>query len=59
MKEVMWFKEDVEAILSIMGSPLEDEYIATPWGHSLRACVMIDFIEELPLQILITTTKGF
>lgn len=55
----MWFKEDVEAILSIMGSPLEDEYIATPWGHSLRACVMIDFIEELPLQILITTTKGF
>lgn len=58
LKELMWCKEGFEAILSMLGDPLESEYITTPWIHGLHACVMTDFIKELPSRIPTTTSRG-
>lgn len=54
----MWCKEGIEAIISTMGVPLEAEYIAIPWGHTLRACVMMDFAEELLAAIPVIVSRA-
>lgn len=58
----MWCKEVVDAIISTLGVPLEAEYISSPWGHTLRACVhacvMLDFTNKLLVTILVNAVRA-
>lgn len=45
--EVMWSKGGIDAIISTLGVPLEAEDRWSPWGHALRACVMLDVTTQL------------
>lgn len=60
LKGTMWWKEGIEAHLKhiTMGVPLEAKHITMPLGHGVWACVMMEFSEELPSSILVTTIKG-
>lgn len=58
LKETMWSKEGLEVIISTLGVPLEAEYTATPWGHGLGVCVMLEFTEEFSSRISVITSRG-
>lgn len=44
--------------LSTLGLPLEAEHMWSPWGHSLRACVMLYFTSSLASFILVIAVWG-
>lgn len=54
----MWSKLGIESIASTIRNPLEAEYKWTKWGHDVRLCVMMDYIQYLPTMILVICNKN-
>lgn len=60
MKETMWSRGAISATVSTLGTPLEEKRLLSPWGHALRACVMLEFIRQIPqtIPVLFLKWKG-